>query len=205
MAKKSTPKKPAAKAAGPRRPAAPKPSPKQPRSAVSKAKAAVKPAPPKPPLKSTKPAPRPVTPVPPAAALAAVPEKPVPSAEASPPPASLPKTQPLTVSVQTSQGAAAHGNTQPANILVIVTSVGWPVTDLDKNHFTLMQHFDVPGQEAPFSNSITTFRNAGSGAYLLQTRPINGAPWRSGHHLGQILVSSSDDRQGQAAFKLIIR
>lgn len=93
-------------------------------------------------------------------------------------PSSLPNTVPLTVSIQTSQGAAANGNTHPANLLVIVTCAGWPVTELDKNHFTLMEHFEVVGQLAPFSNSITTFRNAGTGAYLLQTRPINGAPWK---------------------------
>ncbi|TDU80974.1 hypothetical protein EI77_00276 [Prosthecobacter fusiformis] len=120
-------------------------------------------------------------------------------------PASPPKTIPLTVNVQTSQGMAANGNNQPANLLVIVTCAGWPVTELDKNHFTLMEHFEVPGQEASFSNSITTFRNAGTGAYLIQTKPINGAPWRTGHHLGQLLVSNSEDQQGQAAFKIIIR
>ncbi|MES2507394.1 MAG: hypothetical protein V4599_11865, partial [Verrucomicrobiota bacterium] len=120
-------------------------------------------------------------------------------------PPSLPKTIPLTVSVQTSQGLAANGNTHPANLLVIVTCAGWPVTELDKNHFTLMEHFEVPGQVAPFSNSISSFRNAGTGAYLLQTKPINGAPWKTGHHLGQLLVSNSEDQQGQAAFKLIVR
>ena len=117
----------------------------------------------------------------------------------------LPKTVPLTVSVQTSQGLAANGNTHPANLLVIVTCAGWPVTELDKNHFTLMEHFEVPGQVASFSNSISSFRNAGTGAYLLQTKPINGAPWKTGHHLGQLLVSNSEDQQGQAAFKLIVR
>lgn len=128
-------------------------------------------------------------------------------ADLTAPPAfdSLPKTPPLSISIQTAQGAAAHGNNQPANLLVIVTCTGWPVTDLDKNHFTLMEHFEVPGQQASFSNSISSFKNAGTGAYLLQTRPINGAPWHSGHHLGQLLISTSDDRQGQAAFKLIIR
>lgn len=111
----------------------------------------------------------------------------------------------LTVSAQSSAGAAANGNTHPANILVLVSSGGWPVTDLTKDHFTLMEYFEVPGQQAPFSNNITSFRNAGTGAYLLQVKPINGAPWRSGHHLAQILVSSADDRQGQGAVKLIIR
>jgi hypothetical protein len=100
---------------------------------------------------------------------------------------------------------AASGNTQPANLLVVVTCAGWPVVELTKDHFTIMQHFEVPGQTAPFSNNITTFRNAGTGAYLLQIKPINAAPWRSGHHLGQLLISTPADQQGQAAFKLIIR
>ena len=107
--------------------------------------------------------------------------------------------------MQTSPGAAAGGNAHAANLLVLVTCGGWPVTDLNQDHFTLMEHFEVPGQQSSFSNNLLTFRNAGSGAYLLQTRPNSGAPWRSGHHLGQLLVSSPDDRQGQAAFKLIIR
>lgn len=111
----------------------------------------------------------------------------------------------LTIAAQSSAGAAANGNTHPANILVLVSSNGWPVTELTKDHFTLMEYFEVPGQQAPFSNNITSFRNAGTGAYLLQVKPINGAPWRTGHHLAQILVSSSDDRQGQGAVKLIIR
>ncbi|MFC5455067.1 hypothetical protein [Prosthecobacter fluviatilis] len=111
----------------------------------------------------------------------------------------------LTIAAQASAGAAANGNTHPANILVLVSSSGWPVTDLTKDHFTLMEYFEVPGQQAPFSNNITSFRNVGTGAYLLQVKPINGAPWRSGHHLAQILVSSADDRQGQGAVKLIIR
>jgi hypothetical protein len=111
----------------------------------------------------------------------------------------------LAVSAQAAAGAAANGNTHPANILVLVSSGGWPVTELTKDHFTLMEYFEVPGQQAPFSNNITSFRNVGTGAYLLQVKPINGAPWRTGHHLAQILVSSADDRQGQCAAKLIIR
>ena len=111
----------------------------------------------------------------------------------------------LTIAAQASAGAAANANSHPANILVLVSSGGWPVTDLTKDHFTLMEYFEVPGQQAPFSNNITSFRNVGTGAYLLQVKPINGAPWRTGHHLAQILVSSADDRQGQGAVKLIIR
>ena len=111
----------------------------------------------------------------------------------------------LTISAQASAGAAANGNTHPANILVLVSSGGWPVTELTKDNFTLMEYFEVPGQLAPFSNNITSFRNVGTGAYLLQVKHISSAPWRSGHHLAQILVSSSDDRQGQGAVKIIIR
>ncbi|MES2736865.1 MAG: hypothetical protein V4672_11135 [Verrucomicrobiota bacterium] len=216
MAKKATLKKPVAKkpavsskkpAPAPRTKAAPpksaskpkaKPSPKPvarpPAKAISKpaAKAVSKP------VAKTMPPPPPVASPPPAPVIVA--PEPV---EIAPP--SLPKTIPLTVSVQTSQGLAANGNTHPANLLVIVTCAGWPVTELDKNHFTLMEHFEVPGQVAPFSNSISSFRNAGTGAYLLQTKPINGAPWKTGHHLGQLLVSNSEDQQGQAAFKLIVR
>ncbi|MEN3940409.1 hypothetical protein WJU23_03875 [Prosthecobacter sp. SYSU 5D2] len=198
--------KPAVKAAAKK---GAKPAPARPASAKPAtrpaAKAVSKPAP----KALPKPAPKAVEPV--KAAPVPVPEpeivpEPVIEAAAPPPPLStLPKTVPLTVNVQTSQGLAANGNLQPANLLVIVTCAGWPVTELDKNHFTLMEHFEVPGQAAPFSNSITTFRNAGTGAYLLQTKPINGAPWRTGHHLGQLLVSNSEDQQGQAAFKIIIR
>jgi hypothetical protein len=125
----------------------------------------------------------------------------------TPPPSTKSPASPLSLSIsaQSAAGAAASGNTHPANILVIVTCGGSPVTDLSRDHFTLMEHFDVPGQMAPFSNNITSFRNAGTGAYLLQTKPITGAPWRSGHHLAQILVSSPDDHQGQVAVKIVIR
>jgi hypothetical protein len=111
----------------------------------------------------------------------------------------------LTVSTQAAAGAATNGNTHPANILVLVSSGGWPVTDLSKDNFSLMEYFEVPGQQAPFSNNITSFRNVGTGAYLIQVKPINSAPWRSGHHLAQIIVSSDDNRQGQGAVKIIIR
>lgn len=135
---------------------------------------------------------------------------PKPAAPSAPAPKVIMKTgaggpTALTIAAQASAGAAANGNSHPANILVLVSSGGWPVTDLTKDHFTLMEYFEVPGQQAPFSNNITSFRNVGTGAYLLQVKPINGAPWRTGHHLAQILVSSADDRQGQGAVKLIIR
>jgi hypothetical protein len=121
------------------------------------------------------------------------------------PRAALPQAVPLTVHAQAVPGMAHHGNTQPANILVLVSCGGWPVVDLNEDHFSIMEHFEVPGQSAPFSNNITSFRNNGSGSYLLQVRPICQAPWASGQHLAQVLVSSPDERHGQTAVKLIIR
>jgi hypothetical protein len=211
MAKKPSPKKaPAKKPVAAKKTAAKKP--------VVVKKAAPQKAPPakKPVVVKTKPAPAPPAIKKPEPAPVVKPafEAPVPKPAApivsAPAPKLVMKTgaggaTSLTVSAQTSAGAAANGNTHPANILVLVSSGGWPVTELTKDHFTLMEYFEVPGQQAPFSNNITSFRNVGTGAYLLQVKPINGAPWRSGHHLAQILVSSSDDRQGQCAAKLIIR
>jgi hypothetical protein len=210
MAKKPAPKKASAKKpVSQKKPATVKkaaPAKKKPvpakKTAVVKPKTPSKPAPAAP-AKKAEPAP----------VLKPVFEAPAPKPAASVPPAS-PKIVmksgaggaiSLTISAQSSAGAAANGNTHPANILVLVSSAGWPVTDLTKDHFTLMEYFEVPGQQAPFSNNITSFRNVGTGAYLLQVKPINGAPWRTGHHLAQILVSSADDRQGQGAVKLIIR
>jgi hypothetical protein len=111
---------------------------------------------------------------------------------------------PLTVSAQGAGGNAASGNTHPANILVVVSASGIPVTDLAQSNFTVMEHFAVPGQQYPFSNNIIGFKNAGSGAYLIQVKPINSAPWSSGHHLAQITVSTSK-AQGQTAVKIIVR
>jgi len=197
--KKTVPAKPASKA---------KPAPaKKPAKPV--AKSAPKPVAKAPAKPAAKPAPKPAAaPVVVAKAPAPAPTPPVSVPSPAPKPAAkaaTPASAALTVSVQTSQGIAASGNTHPANLLVIVTCVGVPVTELSKDHFTIMEHFDVPGQGAPFSNNITSFRNAGTGAYLLQIKPITGAPWRTGHHLGQLLISDEDERQGQAAFKLIIR
>lgn len=217
--KKPVPAKPASKA----KPVAKKPVAKAPVKPAAKpapkptAKPAVK-APAKPAAKPvvTKPEPKAAPkPVPATAAIVKKPD-PVPAAAPAPAPAPLPSARlapkttlatagSLTLSIQTSQGAAGNGNTHPANILVVITSGGEPVVDLNRDHFTLMEHFEIPGQGSSFSNNITSFRNAGTGAYLLQTKPSSGAPWRSGHHLGQLLVSSDDDRQGQSAIKIIIR
>lgn len=198
-AKKASP--PAQKAATP----APKSSPAVKKIPVPAGKSAASTkAPAKPVAMPAQAAPAP-SPAPkePAPVLAPVFPSPAPPPRPAQKAAALPP--PLTLSVQTSAGNASTGNNQPANLLIVITSGGWPVTDLNLDHFTLMQHFDVPGRMTSFSNNIVSFRNAGSGAYLLQTRPNGGAPWVGGHLLGQLLVSSPDDRQGQAAFKLIIR
>jgi hypothetical protein len=209
MAKKPAPKKATAKKpVSPKKPApVKKAAPAKKKPVPAKSPSAVKPkASPKPaaaaPAKKAEPAPvlKPVFEAPAA--------KPAPVAPAAPKivmKSGAGGATSLTISAQSSAGAAANGNTHPANILVLVSSNGWPVTDLTKDHFTIMEYFEVPGQQAPFSNNITSFRNVGTGAYLLQVKPINGAPWRTGHHLAQILVSSADDRQGQGAVKLIIR
>lgn len=222
MPKKSA-AKPAAKAApAPKKAVATKPAPKVAKPVPA---AAAKPAPGK--SNGAKPVAKAPTSAPaakPAVAVAntAVPVVAVPKPAPAPPPPPPVEPAPLstrapsavkatatggalTISAQSSPGAAANGNTHAANILVLVTAGGWPVVDLTKDHFTLMEHFEVPGQQSPLSNNIITFRNAGTGAYLLQTKPINNSPWRSGHHLVQLLVSSPDDRQGQVAVKLLIR
>lgn len=207
MAKKPAPKKAPAKkpVAAKKKPvpakkkAAPAKKPGSVKKPEAKSKAPTKAVPVAPPPKKPEPAPvmKPVFETPPKPVVPVAPKVVMKNGAGGAPP--------LTIAAQASAGAAANGNTHPANILVLVSSTGWPVTDLTKDHFTLMEYFEVPGQQAPFSNNVTSFRNVGTGAYLLQVKPINGAPWRSGHHLAQILVSSADDRQGQGAVKLIIR
>lgn len=184
MAKKAAPKKPAAK----------KPQPKA--KPAPKAKAPV--------TKRATPAPAPKSVAPKTAApKAAVPE----AKKTSPAPVAV-KTSgavsPLTVNAQGSGGNAAQGNTHPANILVVVSQSGVPVADLQQTNFTVMEHFTVPGQQYPFSNNIVSFKNVGSGAYCVQVKPINNAPWSSGHHLAQIIVSTRS-HQGMAAVKIIVR
>jgi hypothetical protein len=209
MAKKPAPKKASAKKPAVKKPVASKKKPVPVKKAVPAKKAA--PAKPKVAAKPVAAAPAaPAKKAEPAPVMKPVFEAPPPKPVAPPAPKIVMKTgasglPSLTLASQASAGAAANGNTHPANILVLVSSAGWPVTDLTKDHFTIMEYFEVPGQQAPFSNNITSFRNVGTGAYLLQVKPINGAPWRTGHHLAQILVSSADDRQGQGAAKLIIR
>ena len=192
MAKKQASKKPAAKKPAPKgkpvvkKPAAKKPAVKS--KPAPKAKAA-----------AAKPAPSPAKPAP----VAKVPEvkKPAPAPVAI-------KTSgtiiPLTVSAQGAGGNAASGNTHPANILAVVSHSGVPIADLQQSNFTVMEHFNVPGQQYPFSNNIIGFKNVGSGAYMIQVKPINNAPWSSGHHLAQLIVSTRT-QQGMCAVKIIVR
>ena len=174
---------------------------------MAKKAAPKKPAAKKPPQKA-KPAPKAKAPVTKRATPAPAPKAAAPEVKkASPAPVAV-KTSgaisPLTVNAQGSGGNAAQGNTHPANILVVVSQSGVPVADLQQTNFTVMEHFTVPGQQYPFSNNIVSFKNVGSGAYCVQVKPINNAPWSSGHHLAQIIVSTRS-HQGMAAVKIIVR
>lgn len=197
MAKKAPAKKSAPKQA---------PSKSKP---VAKSAKVTKPAEKKAPAKA-KPAPKAEAAKAPAKPKASPPSaKPAPSAAATKAPASAVSEKgsgiiALTVNAQGSGGNAASGNTHPANILVVVSQCGAPVADLQQSNFTVMEHFTVPGQQYSFSNNIVSFRNVGSGAYLIQVKPINNAPWSSGHHLAQIIVSSRI-HQGITAVKIIVR
>lgn len=198
--------------------AKPKPALKSQTATKAAPKSSAKPVEKKPAAKPT-PSPKPVLVKPAAPAPAS---KPVPAVTPTLPPVPVPKpavspapapafkqaagrTSVLTVAAQAVPGQASAGNTQPANILVLVTCAGEAVADLNLDHFSIMEHFDVPGQLYPFSNNIVGFKNAGTGAYQLQVKPISNSPWKGGQHLAQILVATEDERQGQAAVKLIIR
>ncbi len=189
MAKKSAPKK--------SKPAAPKKAAAKSKPVAAKPAAKAKPAP------AAKPAaPKPAAPKP----AVAVPRAPEPKKAPAAPIAV--KTSgvlvALTVNAQGAGGNAANGNTHPANILIVVSQAGIPVTELQQSNFTVMEHFTVPNQQYPFSNNIVGFKNVGSGAYMVQVKPINNAPWSSGHHLAQIIVSTRT-QQGMTAVKVIVR
>lgn len=192
----------------PAKKSAPKQASNKSKSVVKPTKVA-KPAVKKAPVKA-KPAPKAVatkSPAKPKASPPAVKSAPVAETPKKPTPAAAEKASgiiALTVNAQGSGGNAASGNTHPANILVVVSQCGAPVADLQQSNFTVMEHFTVPGQQYSFSNNIVSFRNVGSGAYLIQVKPINNAPWSSGHHLAQIIVSSRI-HQGITAVKIIVR
>jgi len=112
----------------------------------------------------------------------------------------------LNVQVQAAQGFAAPGNMQPANILVLVTDAktGAAVTDLDRENFTVINHFSIPGASCGFSNNITSFNNVGTGAYQIQVAPRSCA-WVQGDYLAQVIVTVNPLRGGQAPATLSIR
>ncbi|HEX4951596.1 MAG TPA: hypothetical protein VFZ34_33370 [Blastocatellia bacterium] len=122
------------------------------------------------------------------------------SARPMPPPAS----EPLTVQAQASQGFALAGNPNAANILVVVTdAAGNPVNNLVLADFGVINHFSLPGQVCGFSNNITSFVNAGTGAYRLRVAP-QGCNWVLGDYLAQIRIASGT-RNGQTAVTLSIK
>ena len=112
----------------------------------------------------------------------------------------------LTVQAEASQGFAAPGNSQPANLLVIVTDrSGNPVTDLEQDDFTVINHFGLPGQTCGFSNNIVSFGNIHTGAYQIKVAlGVAGCTWVAGDYLAQVAINDGS-RRGQAAVKLSVR
>ncbi|MFN0118885.1 MAG: hypothetical protein ACKV2V_00120 [Blastocatellia bacterium] len=112
----------------------------------------------------------------------------------------------LNVQASASAGFAMQGNLNAANILVVVTGPdGAPVTDLAQADFSVINHFTLPGQVCGFSNNITSFVNAGTGAYRIRVGLPGGGgcAWVHGDYLGQARIESGT-RKGQAPFVLSI-
>jgi hypothetical protein len=115
----------------------------------------------------------------------------------------------LFVQVEAAQGDAAPGNRAPANFLVVVTECqsGAPITNLGQSDFTVINHFQVPGQPCGFSNNIVTFNNVGTGAYHIQVGLSTNIPdctWVQGDHLAQVMVTSGSQK-GQGTATLTIK
>lgn len=122
-----------------------------------------------------------------------------PAAASAPPPA-----EPVTVQAVASQGNAAAGNNLSANFLIVVTdATGAPVNNLVQADFSIINHYLLPGQVCGFSNNITFFSNAGTGAYRIRVVPA-ACNWVAGDHLTQIRVLSGV-RQGQTVAALSIQ
>jgi len=87
--------------------------------------------------------------------------------------AELPRA--LDIQVKAAQGFAAPGNTHPADFLVDITDpeTGAPITNLTQSSFQVISHFSIPGQVCGFTNNITAFGSAGTGAYQIQVAPRN--------------------------------
>lgn len=121
-------------------------------------------------------------------------------AVASPPP----PAEPVTVQAVASQGNADVGNNLSVNFLVVVTdATGTPVNNLVQADFSLINHYMLPGQACSFSNNITFFSNAGTGAYRIRVAPVM-CNWVAGDHLVQIRVTSGV-QQGQTVATLSIQ
>lgn len=122
-----------------------------------------------------------------------------PAAASPPPPA-----DPVTVQAVASQGNALAGNNLSANFLVVVTdATGAPVNNLVQADFGVINHYLLPGQACGFSNNITFFSNAGTGAYRIRVA-LAACNWVAGDYLAQIRVLSGV-RQGQTAVTLSIQ
>ena len=117
--------------------------------------------------------------------------------------AELPRA--LDVQVKAAQGFAAPGNTQPANFLVVITDpeTGAAITNLTQSSFQVVNHGSIPGQICGFTNSITAFGSAGTGAYQIQVAPRK-CVWVQGDYLAQVMVRF-EQRQGQAPVTLSVK
>lgn len=115
----------------------------------------------------------------------------------------------LLVQVEAGQGFAQPYNKEPANLLVVVTDprTGAAITSLTEEHFTVINHFSIPGQACGFSNNIVFFNDVMTGAYHIQvglTADVAGCTWVRGDHLLQVIVSAGA-RTGQGTATLRIR
>ncbi len=115
----------------------------------------------------------------------------------------------LLVQVEAGQGFARPYNTEPANLLVVVTDprTGVAVTGLREEHFTVINHFSIPGQACGFSNTIVFFNDVMTGAYHIQvglTDDVPGCTWVWGDYLLQVIVAAGQ-RSGQGTATLRIR
>jgi len=114
----------------------------------------------------------------------------------------------LFVQVEAGQGHAAPGNRNPANFLVVVTDckTGYPITNLQQENFTIINHFSIPGQQCGFSNNITFFNNVGTGAYHITVglpAKMPNCNWVRGDYLAQVMVTSGTMRgQGTATLSI---
>ncbi len=121
-------------------------------------------------------------------------------------------THKLDVQAVAAQGLAAPGNNGNAHLLVLVSdsNTGAGVPSLAQAAFSVVDHFDLPGQSCGFSTGITSFHDVANGAYQITLAthsaqpPAGGCKWVAGDYLGRVIVRAPR-AQGQAAFRLSIR